>query len=418
MGIDSISPGSEIRRAVNFFAIPLLILYLPVMTFARFLRGGQGTSDLSLVQIGFIILLVSVVFLWVVSGATSPFRMPWVSIWILLFLSYSALTLVYVAYHDTDPLAWARQWYEFGGLFIVVILSSEIIGRDQVQYLLRCVLIASTLISIQGILINIINFSEGSYPFIFGLTGLPSTLYIWGTITSFAFLIPALYRSSTRRIALFTVVFSIHVARLLIDLRRLPILVAGIGGIVVILINRQKVWRILRRHSRSVAIVLAIGMATLTWPVALLSNRFLPRNLLRGILVRFEASRQALAELSQNPIIGRGYIPEFNPGYEIMVQGSVKSVATVHNLYAYILANGGIAGFALFGLIVLSLFRLSIRTIVRSIDDIDRDLFSAAFGIFISMLVFFTFSVRSYQIDTMLTFAVVASVITHHGIKR
>lgn len=416
MAVGSTRSEGGTRHAVGFFGSLLLVLYLPVMTFARFLRGGQGTADLSLAQVGFLVLFLAVVLLWAATGATSPFRIPGWSVWIVNFLLYSASTVVYVAYHSTNLLSWVRQWYEFTALFMILILSPQITKRAHVQYLLTGVLIASTLISIQGILINVINWSEGSYPLVFGLTGLPSTLYIWGTIVSFALLVAELYLRSTRRTVVLAVVFSIHVARLFIDLRRLPVLAVGMGGLVVLAVNRQDVRTILCRNLRLVAVMSAVGTATIAYPLALLSNRLVKRNLLRGLFVRFEASRQALAGLIRNPIIGRGYIPEFNPGYEIVVQGSVRDVATVHNLYVYLLANGGIVGLTLFGLILFSVLRLSVRSIARGIDGVDRNLFSAAFGVFVAMLAFFIFSVRGSQIDTMLTLAVVASIITHYGV--
>lgn len=415
MSVGSTVGDDETRRVIGLFGTVLLVTYLPLLTFARFLRGGEGTADLSLVQVGFIVLFVSVVILWAATGITTPFRIPTWTVWVILFLVYSASTVALVAYHGTDILSWVRQWYEFVALFIAVILTPQITNRNNVQYLLTTLLIASTLISMQGVLINVLNRSEGPYPFIFGLTGLPSTLYMWGGVVSFALLISAVHRKSSRATAVLVVAFSIHLGRLFIDLRRLPVLAVCTGVFVVVLLNRNKVSSILSRNPLLTAVTSAIGLVALAWPIFLLSNRLIQRNLLRGLMVRFGASRQALTELSRNPIVGRGFIPELNPGYEILIQGSVKSVETVHNLYVYVLANGGFAGFVLFGLILLSILRLSVRTIAREMDDVDRNLFSAAFGVFVSMLVFFVFSVRGYQIDTMLTLAVVASIISHYS---
>lgn len=84
-------------------------------------------------------------------------------------------------------------------------------------------------------------------------------------------------------------------------------------------------------------------------------------------------------------------LPEFNPGYKIILQGRVLTVATVHNLYAYILVNSGIVGFILFGLILISLFRLSAHSTIRTADNIDWDLFSAALTFLFLCWCFFFF---------------------------
>ncbi|MFC7237695.1 O-antigen ligase family protein [Saliphagus sp. GCM10025317] len=212
-------------------------------------------------------------------------------------------------------------------------------------------------------------------------------------------------------------VLLIHVTRLFIDLRRLPILVVLAGFLMVMVVIRRQIINILSRHLRLGLAASIAGAMIVAWPVLLLLNRLAQRNLFRGLFVRLDVSRQALQELHRNPVIGRGYIAEFKPSYEVIVQGHVRSIDTVHNLYVYVLANAGIIGFVLFGLILVSVFRLSIRGVQKQMTAPDRILFSAAFGTFSSMLVFFVFSVRGHQTDTMLIFSVITSVLAFYSIN-
>jgi O-antigen ligase len=400
--------------------IALFILFIP-LGFLAFCRPWIGVISLFFLQvflasgskgvtaIEFIYLILFIVTLsaWFFKySILKRFRLPKTPLIpaIVLFIIYCSVSVVFAISKNIPLLHWLRQWYTFASLLLILPIVTEFKNKKRLKILIGVFLLTATIVSLSGIYSNLSKDKVIAY----ASAGIPSTIYIWGTI-----LIIGLIGHVKHRIGVWVLLglLSIGLFRSVIEVSRSTMASIVIGAFVILWITfiAQKTPNKIKLRYIKIAILGIMGISligSLIFPnlisnvVNACSGRLSHKSLQRGLLTRYLLIKAALGDWRESPLIGQGFGYNFKEVFLVSrTPAHVSEIAEVHNLYVYLLSHSGVMGLGFYLFILGMLLKEGIYSVRRTSNNFDKGTVLGLFGAYMALIAFAFFSVRANRIE-------------------
>ncbi len=403
----------SILLAVIIFLKPYIGV-VSIIFFQIFLsKGSEGITPIECV---YLLLFTTTLLAVVFRGVNKHLRLHnrFLILAILLFILYCLISIFIPIVKNIPLLHWARQWYPFANLLLIIPIVSEFRDKRSVKMLIASFIIVGTVVSLVGIY-SVVNKGEiASYISI----GFPSTVYIWSTILIVGML--GYVRSKITSLFL-AALLVLGIFRSVANVSRLAVSTIAIGTSTILWITfvDKKIPSWIRLRYIKMIIIGAIGCifafhGVINNVIDSYSKRFTPRYLQRSLLRRYLVIQSALDDWRSSPFVGQGFGYNFDQPFFISnnITGE-KHVKKIHNIYVYLLSHSGLVGFSLYILILIGIFiegKACLKYSLIKISSFEHGIVVGLFGAYIAFLFFALFSVRSMRIETQIFLALAGGI--------
>ena len=315
---------------------------------------------------------------------------------------------------------------------IALYLACPRVNKEESEFAIKLLVTASSLIIIIVVISHFSFPSRGHNIVGRRLDGLYfSTIYIFTTVLLIGYW---MYDVNILPGPILYFALGLHLARLLIDLRRSPLMTVLLGtmGMLLLFLFMSRIRRgmsVIHSVKQKMKIAFSsAGIILLTVVVSLMFSkpdvinpgtfgmsdektlkRFRLEKLERGFERRKAGWSSALADAKWNPITGKGLGSSFD----------LPHSRKIHSLYVFLIAHMGMAGIVLFLTIIISTFSSGIRAAYRTKDAYVFGNCLAISASFICYVCFLAFSVRGTQFDAMTIFSFAGWILSNFsGFER
>lgn len=407
----------------NFLIYTLVFLLIPL---------AASVKGFTLYEIAFIFIFLFIIIesLGIYSVATVRFYdSSRILIYYLLFVLSLIISISFSLYVSSISLLSCLK-ASFPFLLLTLLLRFKFnFGTKQKKYLLWALVLAGFAISVKCILLVI----GSGYLFInpmVGKSGTPfnSALYLF--IIPF-FLVLFFYEKKKSLKLILGILFFLFTWRFLIDFRRHALFIYLFSIILVIYFSKFQYdyWKVLQSKLKVVLpfgiifILLIVGWegAKLIKELNMQSlvHRLSFQSILLGLKTRFALDFKAWDYFWNNPFfgVGIGKNPKlYGVVNQAFLTGASKlhrsySVSKVHNLYLFILMNGGLVLFIPFGLFIANLFK-KLKFLIKKValEPVDFYWCIGSIIFLINYLILGIFSVKTISLEAWLVLGIVSGI--------
>lgn len=403
-----------------------------ILLFAVLCSGISHQVSIIMGHVIFLPVLYIIVLYWLLRGQKTILTIHPITISIVLFVGYCCLHFSFVVAHKVDASSWFRYTSVFFGLLSFFLAMPGVIEQSYFKKFLQSIIVISAIIVI-FILVHQFLAPRGR----FGIFGLKeggfyaSRLYVPVTVILFGVWMLKINLFPKR---IFSLLLFFHCMRLVIDLRKMPLISVAFGVICLLFFLtaipflKRKTKKIRLANAHKVRITFTIFFFVLIFGGLgvffkygdyfyydlLYESSSGPQALLKGYAWRFrEVQFEKYGGNRLTDYRAAIFNPEWNPlfGHGLGADLNLPFANRVHSLYVFLIAHLGLIGLVFFLMMILTVILTGLRTAIRTTDFKTYGWSMILTSAFLSYVSVFTVSVRGTDFEVMIILSILAGMI-------